>query len=103
MQLTNLKKKELSAADYFRKMKNLAHTLSTISMPLRDDEIISYILAGLGPDYDSLVTTIATNTSDITLDEVYAHLMSYELVLERNKSEAQLNFNRLANCSCLFC
>jgi hypothetical protein len=57
-QLTAAKKKGTSAADYFRQMKTLADTLAAIGQPLRDDEIIAYILAGLGPDFDSLVTTL---------------------------------------------
>lgn len=49
---------DLSAADYFRKMKGLANELSSIGAPLRDDEVIAYILSGLGPDYDSYVTSM---------------------------------------------
>lgn len=49
LQLSTLQKKDLSVADYFLKVKNLADTLCAIGTPLRDDEVISYMLAGLGP------------------------------------------------------
>jgi hypothetical protein len=76
-QLTAAKKKGVSAADYFCNMKTLADTLAAIGQPLREEEIISYILAGLGPNYDSLVTSLSVN-DDLTLDEVYSHLLAYE-------------------------
>lgn len=72
---------EEGASDHrlLQQMKTLADTLSATGMPLRDDEIIPNNLAGLGSDYDPLVTSITTRSDLMTLDEVYAHLMSYEL------------------------
>jgi hypothetical protein len=67
-QLTAAKKKGTPPADYFRQMKHLADTLAAIGQPLREEETISYILAGLGPDYDALVTSLTTRNNDITLD-----------------------------------
>lgn len=57
-------------------MKHLVDTLSTIGMPLREDEIISFVLSGLGSDYDSLVTSLTTRSEGLTLDDVYTHLLS---------------------------
>jgi hypothetical protein len=76
-QLTSAKKKGVRAADYFRSMKTLSDTLATIGQPLSEDEIISYVLAGLGSNYDSLVTSLSVK-DDLTLDEVYSHLLAYE-------------------------
>jgi hypothetical protein len=77
-QLDVAKKKGTPTADYFRHMKTLAGSLAAIGQPLREDEVIAYILPGLGPDYDSLVTTLTVRSEDLTLDEVYAHLLTYE-------------------------
>jgi hypothetical protein len=49
--LTSAKKKGVPAADYFRNMKMLADTMAAIGQPLKEEEVISYILAGLGPNY----------------------------------------------------
>jgi uncharacterized membrane protein YgcG len=76
-QLTSAKKKGVAAADYFRNMKTLADTLAAIGQPLREEEVISYVLAGLGPNYDALVTSLSVK-DDLTLDEVYSHLLAYE-------------------------
>jgi hypothetical protein len=58
-------------------MKTLADTLYAIGQPLHEEEIISYIPAGLGPNYDPLVTSLSVK-DDITLDKVYSHLLAYE-------------------------
>jgi hypothetical protein len=72
------KKNDLSAADYFRKIKSLASELAAADAPLRDDEIIAYLLAGLPSDYDSFVTSMTTKTEALSLDDVYSYLLAYE-------------------------
>ncbi|KAK1662910.1 hypothetical protein QYE76_051069 [Lolium multiflorum] len=67
-QLTSVKKGVL-VADNFPSMKTLTDTLAAIVQPLSEDEIISYVIAGLGPNYDSLVTSLSVK-DDLTLDEV---------------------------------
>jgi histone deacetylase 1/2 len=76
-QLGNTKKKEKSMSEYFHLMKNLADTMASIGYPIGEEETASYILAGLGERYDSLVTSI-TVSDNLTLDDLYAHLVSYE-------------------------
>jgi hypothetical protein len=77
-QLTSAKKKGTPPANYFWQMKTLADTLIAIGQPLHPDETIVYILSSLGPDYDTLVTSLTTRNDELTLDEVYAHLLSFE-------------------------
>ena len=76
--LATTKKRDLSAADYFRKIKSLASELATADAPLRDDEIIAYLLAGLPPDYDPFITSMTTKSEPLTLDDVYSHLLAFE-------------------------
>lgn len=45
--LATTKKRDLSAADYFRKIKSLAAELAAADAPLRTDEIIAYLLSWL--------------------------------------------------------
>jgi histone deacetylase 1/2 len=80
-------------------MKTLADSLAAIGQPLREDEIIAYILAGLGPDYDSLVTTLSVKAEDLTLDEVYAHLLAYEHRHDLHDSDYSLGGGASANFS----
>jgi hypothetical protein len=97
-QLAAGKKKGTPTAEYFRQMKTLADSLAAIGQPLREDEIIAYILAGLDNDYDILVTTL-TVKDDITLDEVYAHLLAYEHRHDLHESEYGLGGSASVNLS----
>ncbi|KAK4415341.1 hypothetical protein Salat_2641500 [Sesamum alatum] len=95
--LATTKKLDLSAADYFRKIKGLSSEMAAAGNALRDDEVIAYLLAGLGPDYDPFVTSMTTKREPLTLDEVYSHLASFEARQLRHQTEMQLNPTSSAN------
>jgi hypothetical protein len=78
MQLAPMKKNELSATDYFNWVKNLADNLAAAGAPLREDEIVAYILTRLLGEYDSLVTFVTTRAEPMSLSEVYTNLLSFE-------------------------
>ena len=58
---------------------------------MKEQEIIAHLLTGLGLDYDALVTSITMRTEPMSLSELYAHLLSYELRQEHNNSVLQMN------------
>ena len=91
IELATTKKRDLSASDYFRRIKGLASALASAGTPLRDDETIAYLLAGLGSDYDPFVTSMTTRSEALTLDDVFAHLMSFEARQLQHQAEMQLN------------
>lgn len=99
MELTTIQKKDMKIADYFRKIKRLGDTLAAIGKRVEDEELIAYMLQGLGPDYDSLVTSITTRTDVYTISDVYAHMLTYEMRHLRNGTIDQLssanNVNRM--------
>ena len=72
------KKRNLSATYYFCKIKVLATELSAANSALQVDDVITYLLAGLGPDYDPFVTSMTNKSEGLTLDDVFAHLMEFE-------------------------
>lgn len=47
MQLATLKKNDMPATDYFSRVKGLTDTLAAAGAPLRDDEIVAYLLTGV--------------------------------------------------------
>ena len=57
-QLATLKKSGSSIADYFQKFKNLSDNLVAAGQPLNNFEQLSFVLSGLGSEFDSLVATI---------------------------------------------
>jgi hypothetical protein len=81
--LATLKKNNLSVTDYFQKAKQYADLLASIGQPLSDSDIITYIFAGLPTEYDSLVTSLNTRLESFSLDDLYGHLLTYELRLEQ--------------------
>uniref|UniRef100_A0A2N9GPB1 Uncharacterized protein n=1 Tax=Fagus sylvatica TaxID=28930 RepID=A0A2N9GPB1_FAGSY len=66
-QLATLRKGDSPIADYFHRFTNLADTLAAVDHPLNDIELISFLLAGLGSDYDSFVTSVNTRVWNLSL------------------------------------
>jgi hypothetical protein len=90
VELTTTKELDLSVANYFTKIKNLAAEMAVAEAPLSDDEVLSYLLAGIPSNYDSFVTSITTKNEALSLEEVYAHLMAYEACQLCHQSELQV-------------
>jgi hypothetical protein len=87
-QLTSLKKNDLSASDYFNKMKGFADALATVGYPVTDDELIDYIVVGLGTQFEALqssMTVLSATNAVITLSDFYAMLLNCESIQEQNK------------------
>jgi glutathionylspermidine synthase len=61
-----------SAAEYVSKMKTLADEMASTGKKLDDEELISYILAGLDYEYNSLVSSIAARVEPVTLGDMYS-------------------------------
>uniref|UniRef100_A0A2N9F5D3 Uncharacterized protein n=1 Tax=Fagus sylvatica TaxID=28930 RepID=A0A2N9F5D3_FAGSY len=59
-QLATLRKGDSSVADYYHRFTNLIDTLAAIDQPVPHHEQLSFLLAGLGPEFDSLVTSVKT-------------------------------------------
>jgi hypothetical protein len=76
--MADLKKNDMSINVYFHRMKALADTLASIGQPLRDEEFISYLLAGLDSDYDALYEVINARTTPIPVRDLFAQLQATE-------------------------
>ena len=81
-QLATLKKGNSSIADYIHKFTTLVDTLAATAHALNDFEINSFLLASLGSEYDSFVTSVTTRVDPFSIDELYRHLLGRELLLE---------------------
>ena len=57
-----------------------------------DDEVILYILSGLGPEYESVVVNI-TSKNHITLQRVMFMLQNHEQRIESCESTTQVDVN----------
>uniref|UniRef100_A0A2N9H2D3 Reverse transcriptase Ty1/copia-type domain-containing protein n=1 Tax=Fagus sylvatica TaxID=28930 RepID=A0A2N9H2D3_FAGSY len=90
-QFTMLCKGDSSITDYFHRFTHLIGTLAAIYQPLPHHEPLSFLLAGLGSDYDSLVTSIQTQLNPIALEDIYGHLLSHEFRLSHNQPSVDLS------------
>jgi len=76
--LATTQKGSWSVAEYFGKMKTLGDEMKAAGRPLEDEELIEYIITGLGEDFNPLVTSLCTRVESITLGEFYSQLLSFE-------------------------
>lgn len=90
-QLSNLKKKDISASDYYRKMKGFADAMASIGKLLTDDEVLGYMLAGLGSEFEPLIASITARDDPVSLNSFYAYLLSAELRLEQQNSSGEIH------------
>ena len=71
-QLATASKGHQTATEYFNLIKRLTDELAVAGHPLDHDDIITYLLAGLSHEYDSLVTSITARTDAISLEEIFS-------------------------------
>ncbi|RVW82298.1 Retrovirus-related Pol polyprotein from transposon RE1 [Vitis vinifera] len=81
--LQSLKKGALSINDYVLKMRNIADMLSASGKPVPNEDLILYILGGLGPEFETIVVNITSRSETIFLQEVHYLLQSHEICLEQ--------------------
>ncbi|KAK1642839.1 hypothetical protein QYE76_060644 [Lolium multiflorum] len=69
---------EMSTADYLAKMQSFADELIAAGHPIPDRQLVSYILVGLGKDYNALVAALGVATTPITISRLYSTLLAYD-------------------------
>lgn len=82
MQLSTLKKGSMTTAVYFNKMKNLGNELAAAGKRVDDDEMVSFILAGLDFEYNPIISSVLGHTYPIPLSDLYAQVIAYETRLQ---------------------
>ena len=90
-QLSTLKKGDSSITDYFHKFTGLMDTLAAIDQTLKQEEQSSFLLAGLGSEYESFVTTVQMWIDLISIEALYGHLLSHELRLPQAQPKVDLS------------
>jgi hypothetical protein len=82
MALATTQKGSSTASEYLSKMKMLTDEMASAGKKLDDEELCSYILAGLNFEYNLLVSSIAAWVELITVGELYSQLLFFETTLE---------------------
>jgi hypothetical protein len=86
-QLATSKKGTSSVTNYFQKMKLMSDTMAAIGQPLN----VSYLLASLRSEFDPFVTFVTTRVDPLSLEEIYGHLLAYEMRLEQHLPIAKIS------------
>uniref|UniRef100_A0ACD6AQE6 Uncharacterized protein n=1 Tax=Avena sativa TaxID=4498 RepID=A0ACD6AQE6_AVESA len=85
-QLATLQKREMTMVEYFNKVKGLTDALSAAGKDLDEEDFIIYLLTGLDNSYDALVTSVTTRTEPMSVNDLYSHLLDYELRHDVNQA-----------------
>jgi len=88
-----MKKRSQTISTYFQKAQGFSHLLVAVGQPIDASKLVSHILAGLGVEYDPLVTSVTTGQDSISLNDLYGYMLSYELHLEQHKSAIEINIS----------
>ena len=72
MQLANCKKGGQTAPAYYAKVKAIRDELAAAGRPVPDEELVTFILAGLDLDYNPLVSSVLGRATPISLSDLYA-------------------------------
>ena len=70
MALATADKGSSTIAEFFSKIKSLADDMASARKKLEDEEIASYILAGLDMDFNPVVSSISARVEPLTLAEL---------------------------------
>ena len=75
----------MTMSDYFAKMENIADQCAMAGCFVSEEDLILYILAGLGSEYDPIVSSITTrnSTDHLSLKEIHALLLNQESRIEQ--------------------
>jgi hypothetical protein len=76
MVLSTIKKGDMTINMYVAKMKALADEMTSAGKRLDDEDIVSYILAGL--DLDPVISVVSARVEPISVTELYGQLLSHE-------------------------
>ena len=73
--------------------------LRAVGNNMSDDDFVMCVLAGLGPEYDSIVTNINSMPESPSLSEVHGMLLSQENRIEQNLSSGvvEANYTQMRN------
>jgi hypothetical protein len=88
--LQNLNQGSKSCFEYLKTAKNWADQLAAIGKSTNDEDLLSYIISGLNPSYNSFITSysIATRDKVPSFANFQEELLSHEMLLQKQQNVA---------------
>jgi hypothetical protein len=73
-----------TCSEYLNTAKQWADQLSAVGKPVEDDDLISFVISGLSPVYNSFVVAFSFHVHDraMTFANFQAELLSHEVLLQ---------------------
>ena len=93
MALATATKGASSVAEFFVKMKGLADDMASAGRKLEDEELVTFIITGLGEEFESIVSAVASRVEPISVNELYAQLIAFEQRKEIHGGSSQSSAN----------
>jgi hypothetical protein len=88
-QLQTLQQGTKNCTDYLHQAKSWANQLSAMGKPVDDDDLISFVINGLNPAYNSFITVffLAVRDREMSFADFQSVLLSHEILLERQQHQ----------------
>ncbi|GKV40995.1 hypothetical protein SLEP1_g48578 [Rubroshorea leprosula] len=87
--LQNMHRDGRSVSEYLCTLKAVADELGMIDRPLSDDDLIVYILNGLGPEFREIATSLRTRDTSLSFDDLHDRLVAHEESLRREDTKLE--------------
>lgn len=83
-QLHTMHRENISIESYVQKAKGIADKLVALQHPVDNDDLVEFVLAGLGPAYRPFTRLLESRQEDISFDALYGLLLNEEHQLKRD-------------------
>ncbi|KAK2989028.1 hypothetical protein RJ640_027939, partial [Escallonia rubra] len=80
-----------SIPEYLQQMRAIADDLALVDNPLSEDDLVLYILAGIGPEFKEIIAALRARDIPISFDELCDKLGDYELHLKKDDPSPSLS------------
>jgi hypothetical protein len=84
-QLQCLQQGNKTCIEYLSQAKSWADELSAVGKPVEDNDLISYVINGINPTYNSFVTAFTLRDRETTFHDFQSELLSYEILLQNQQ------------------
>jgi hypothetical protein len=87
-QLLSLHQGSLTCSEYIQSAKLYSDQLAAVGKPIPDEDLISFLLNGLNPTFNTFVTTVSllTRERQLTLDDFQEELINHEMLLNQQQA-----------------
>lgn len=75
---TTKKLPNMTMAEYVAKMKGYGDEMTSAGKTLDDEDMVSYLIAGLDEKYDALVAAVLARETPISVSDLYSQLVNFE-------------------------